>query len=538
MKLNSVLLGSVVASKGPWPWPKRNDTANPHGFANKLVDDGAPTCDDFFSQSEVNFQNIVDSHGFSGSIEIPFHGNNEACIQRIEAQCSKFNLNVEFHGIDPWGNCADYFQIAWTSADQVTYESTTKFCGLNNLLNMVYVDNYDYPVLEYDIYNENNIAMAFPEEGIQIETDGGFEFHWFTDGWSRFEGVKLNWSCDGKGSQRVDPCSKVTDQSQSFFGLADVVELDAPRKYTTSDLIRNSLPMKGQNRQNCLNMCSLMAGCYAVNYYDDSTCMLLLNAPVAINSQKSYPEQFGGGDAQLTYSGKLYDKCNGLPFTQERRFDSAFYCKFTSDAGADDLIAAFVAENGGNEDTQLNVWTIKFNPTAAIPYSFAQKFEIEKRNPAGEVADGEEGLFWLQFKVVTFVREPVQSQNQRMFRSGSESSFDIDSTISGWQQSATIPDVATLEETTETDTEVFVLDNGVELGKVNDDGSLTCSAGMVSDGNGGCEVEGGAEKADLLSDIENGVYETLQLGGEFEGLYKMQNGLGYYDLEDGNGFVY
>ena len=38
----------------------------------------------------------------------------------------------------------------------------------------------------------------------------------------------------------------------------------------------------------------------------------------------AYPEEFGGGLAKVTYSGKLYDKCQGLPFTQERRFDSGF----------------------------------------------------------------------------------------------------------------------------------------------------------------------------------------------------------------------
>ena len=45
----------------------------------------------------------------------------------------------------------------------------------------------------------------------------------------------------------------------------------------------------------------------------------------------AYPEQFGnpGGLAKVTYSGKLYDKCNGLPFTQERRFDSGFVFKFS-----------------------------------------------------------------------------------------------------------------------------------------------------------------------------------------------------------------
>ena len=96
----------------------------------------------------------------------------------------------------------------------------------------------------------------------------------------------------------------------------------------------------------------------------------------------------------------------------------------------------------------------------------------------------------------------------------------------GWQQAATIPDVATLEETTETETEVFVLEKGVELGKINEDGTLTCSAGMVSDGNGGCEPEGGVEKAELISDIENGMFDKLTLEGEFEGTYQMQNGLG------------
>ena len=61
---------------------------------------------------------------------------------------------------------------------------------------------------------------------------------------------------------------------------------------------------------------------------------------------------------------------------------------------------------------------------------------------------------------------------------------------------------------------------------MNEDGTLTCSTGMVSDGNGGCEPEGGAEKAELISDIENGMFDKLTLEGEFEGTYQMQNGLG------------
>ena len=148
---------------------------------------------------------------------------------------------------------------------------------------MVY--SYDGYELVYDASDEYNVAMAFPEEGLQIETDGGFDFHWFTDGWSRFEGVRLYWSCAGRGTQRTDPCTKVTDQSGSMFGATDVVALEGARSYTTSDLIKNSLPMKLLNRQQCIDYCSLMAGCYAVNHYDDFTCMLLLNSPVAINSQ-------------------------------------------------------------------------------------------------------------------------------------------------------------------------------------------------------------------------------------------------------------
>ena len=116
---------------------------------------------------------------------------------------------------------------------------------------MVYIDEIENFELVYDATIEDHVAMAFPEEGIQIETEGGFDFHWFTDGWSRFEGVRLLWSCDGKVQQnpRADPCDKVTDQSGSFFGITDVVALEGSRSYTTSDIIRNSLPMKGQDLQ-------------------------------------------------------------------------------------------------------------------------------------------------------------------------------------------------------------------------------------------------------------------------------------------------
>lgn len=101
-------------------------------------------------------------------------------------------------------------------------------------------------------------------------------------------------------------------------------------------------------------MCSTMAGCYAMNWYEDQMCMLLLNKPVFVNDRpckskkntymqlisnkkffiqnstsffSAYPEQFNGGDAELVFSGKLYDKCNAFKFTQERRFDSGLFSK-------------------------------------------------------------------------------------------------------------------------------------------------------------------------------------------------------------------
>ena len=61
---------------------------------------------------------------------------------------------------------------------------------------------------------------------------------------------------------------------------------------------------------------------------------------------------------------------------------------------------------------------------------------------------------------------------------------------------------------------------------MNADGSLTCSEGMQDDGSGGCEPLGGAKKAELVSDIENGFYEELNLSGDFAGVYKMTQGLG------------
>ena len=70
--------------KGPWPWPKRNNTDNPNGFANKLVNPEAPSCEEFFAEREVVFENEVADDGYSGSLGISFHGNNEECIQRVE----------------------------------------------------------------------------------------------------------------------------------------------------------------------------------------------------------------------------------------------------------------------------------------------------------------------------------------------------------------------------------------------------------------------------------------------------------------------
>ena len=55
---------------------------------------------------------------------------------------------------------------------------------------------------------------------------------------------------------------------------------------------------------------------------------------------------------------------------------------------------------------------------------------------------------------------------------------------------------------------------------------MTCSKGMQDDGNGGCEPEGGAETAELVSDIENGFYEEINVDtGDFVGVYKKAKGL-------------
>ena len=62
---------------------------------------------------------------------------------------------------------------------------------------------------------------------------------------------------------------------------------------------------------------------------------------------------------------------------------------------------------------------------------------------------------------------------------------------------------------------------------MNTDGTLTCSEGMQSDGANGCEPEGGAQKVGLLSDLNNGIYDKLDIStGDFAGLYKMEKGLG------------
>ena len=83
MKISSVLLSSVAAKEN-WQWPQRNNTDNPNGFANKLVDPGAQSCIDFFAQREVEFEHEVAADGKSGTLGISFHGNGEECIQRVE----------------------------------------------------------------------------------------------------------------------------------------------------------------------------------------------------------------------------------------------------------------------------------------------------------------------------------------------------------------------------------------------------------------------------------------------------------------------
>ena len=64
-----------------------------------------------------------------------------------------------------------------------------------------------------------------------------------------------------------------------------MIELAAPRSYTTSNIIQNSLPLAGMDLTRCISMCSTMAGCYAMNWYDDQMCMLLLNKPSFVNDR-------------------------------------------------------------------------------------------------------------------------------------------------------------------------------------------------------------------------------------------------------------
>ena len=128
-----------------------------------------------------------------------------------------------------------------------------------------------------------------------------------------------------------------------------------------------------------------------------------------------------------------YWKVNFYHATENFEYWKAFYCKFTTDAGADDLIQAFVEANGGNENTQINTWSIKFGQSQesekcfertlksnvrdnslipfesnGAPYSFSQKFEIEKARPDG--ATEGPGLFYLKFNVVTFLRKSIWNE--------------------------------------------------------------------------------------------------------------------------------
>ena len=121
--------------------------------------------------------------------------------------------------------------------------------------------------------------------------------------------------------------------------------------------------------------------------------------------------------------------------------------------------------------------------------------------------------------------------------------FNVEDSIGDWQTAATIPPVATLEETTATETTVVLMNNGeeVEGATCSNDGVCDCGDGTAPDELGNCPVdEEEANRAELIETLETGALasEFTISSGIHAGTYAPASGLGYYKNQDSMGFIY
>ena len=124
-------------------------------------------------------------------------------------------------------------------------------------------------------------------------------------------------------------------------------------------------------------------------------------------------------------------------------------------------------------------------------------------------------------------REPVPAIGAR----NAGINFNVEESITNWQNVATIPPVATLEETTSTETTVVLMSNGqeVEGATCSSDGVCECADGAAKDEFGNCPIdEEASSNAGLIENLEVGAIPSgfTISSGIHSGTYQQANGLG------------
>ena len=320
------------------------------------------------------------------------------------------------------------------------------------------------------------------------------------------------WQPDGAMGTKTVSIDGFCDETDTGFGIVNYKHVDGIEftSYDDKNIIRES------GSVNCAVRCFETAGCSAF-FVDGDGCTYIIGRALD-----------GDHNDNVTQSGILNNLCPSTPFKNTFTRRSQFFCLIFAPNQGDALAESIVAENTGNSDTPLRVWSFETQSNNPMVTS-SQYVSVEMPDMEGNDSKYRPILFTIE----THIRIGEDNQSSRKRRSvDRESEFilvgeiteEIDQNLwatavkkenQGAKQLSVMPrteDIIAEIEAIERQATSFILNGDMEMpgdvqvaatgpietvefvqtttdGSVAADcssGSCECSTGFVDNGNG-CE---------------------------------------------------
>ena len=224
----------------------------------------------------------------------------------------------------------------------------------------------------------------------------------------------------------------------------------------------------------CATECWNTAGCHKSMFTNINDCFIYMGKDTAVlllNGASPDP----GVTVQEGTTGELSNVCGEPPFHNDFKLLSRFYCKFVSTSTLGVFIQYLLETNDIDSSTPLGEWIF----TGVEKSQFVNIYGDDVSSTASYVL--------INFKLTTFTRFPISRRKRRSTSDNISAAITAaDELIEKLQTLLTLPDGASVIETSATEYElVLTANNGEESGTCTTDG-CTCNSGFIADEDGGC----------------------------------------------------